>query len=246
MSIGPFWVGDRPTVPVEIDLTREDMPSDLTKFDSAELVLVNPLGVPVADPGFQLFINDSTVEIDWPTDRSALDMSGIYVMQVTLVGEGVREQIAPVAFNVQSQASVRLPAWASVADVKAYTNKDVGQETVDMAQSVVELYVRLTPEIAAQLGLGIVDLAWLKRGVAYQAAWMETQPDFFDRSDMDAFSQDGVSVDFTNTGMTLAPLARKSLRNLGWVGGSIRLNPYIDRRLINPDYIDDFGDWKRL
>jgi hypothetical protein len=105
--------------------------------------------------------------------------------------------------------------WATEAEVAEITGVTVTAERLTQAQSVIELYVGRTEGSqvwpAAQSG-------WLKKAVAYQAAWMPAQPDLLTRAGVERVSQDGATVEFTGDGQHLAPLAKKALRRLGWRG----------------------------
>jgi len=109
--------------------------------------------------------------------------------------------------------------WAAITDVDDLTGKDVSTAELAMAQAVIELHVARTDDTPTE-ALSARDLKWLKRAVAYQAAWMTEQPDIFTRTDMDentALLQDGVDArNLPADAMTLAPLARRAVRRLSW------------------------------
>lgn len=106
--------------------------------------------------------------------------------------------------------------WATDTDVSEITGVTVDAVTLAQAQAIVELYVGRTE--GAQVW-PVATATWLKRAVAYQAAWMPSQPDIFSRSSTKgSMSQDGATVEFTADGRWLAPLAKRALRRLGWKG----------------------------
>jgi hypothetical protein len=108
--------------------------------------------------------------------------------------------------------------WASESDVSDITGIEVSAETVARAQSTIETIVGRMESELSTVNMRSSDLSWLKKAVAYQAAWMSDQPDLFTRSGVEQLSQDGASVRPTPDGQTLAPFARKALRRLGWKG----------------------------
>lgn len=123
--------------------------------------------------------------------------------------------------------------WATVADVESVTGKTVPQDVVDRALGVIEIVSGRTNATALRLSLASKE--WLRRAVAYQAAWMDdpANADLFSRLDVNGISQDGVSATGTNIDWQLvAPLARMTLRRVRWRGTrSIDLVPAV-------------GDWR--
>jgi hypothetical protein len=108
--------------------------------------------------------------------------------------------------------------WADAVDVKALTGATVSDSLIDQATGVIELtsggrLARLDP--AHVTGR---DFDWLRRAVCYQAAWMASQPDYFERLDVADLDQDGVVATFKADGLVLAPLARRCLKRLSWRG----------------------------
>ncbi len=110
MSIGPFWLSDIPTEAIEIDLERDDADASLTDFTSASVVAHDPAGV--ALDGFGAAIEDSTVVVSWPT-ATVFTTPGVYSVQVTLIGTGKRETVAPIRFVVQA-----IDGWHNLASAR--------------------------------------------------------------------------------------------------------------------------------
>jgi hypothetical protein len=109
-------------------------------------------------------------------------------------------------------------AWASAVDVYALTGATVTDAQVDQATSVIELtsggrMARLDPAYLSERNLD-----WLRRAVAYQAAWIASQPDYFTRMDVSSMTQDGIAAAFRPDGLILSPLARRCLKRLSWRG----------------------------
>ena len=109
--------------------------------------------------------------------------------------------------------------WASESDVSEITGITVTAETLARAQSTIEVIVGRVESELSTANMRGSDKVWLKKAVAYQAAWMSDQPDLFTRSSVEALGgASGDSVKFSPDGQTLAPFARKALRRLGWKG----------------------------
>lgn len=254
MSIGPFRVGDKPLASLAIDLSRPGSINPTAGFAESEVTILDPDGIPLE--GFTSLIADNDVVIDWPVGESVLTKPGIYIIQVALVNEDNRETVSPTAFSVLAVNSE--PAlWASVADVKAVTGLDVSEEVLARAQFQVEILVGV---LAAQsymagtshtedqkVAISYGDTQWLKRGVAYQAAWLSAQPDVYQRNNVTSIGQDGVSVQYADQGLILGPLAKKALNRVSWLGsravrsgsGPVSYANYVE-------YLDDLGNWERM
>jgi hypothetical protein len=126
-------------------------------------------------------------------------------------------------------------SWATEADVVALTGTPADAVKLAQAQAAVELYLGRT-EALGSAEMSARDLDWLRRGVAYQAAWMASQPDLFTRLEVEQLAQDGMSTVFAPDGLVLAPLARRVLLRLSWMGGtqSITVEPPAFARSAGP------------
>lgn len=136
--------------------------------------------------------------------------------------------------------------WATIADVAALTGKTVTQAVLNQAESIVETLTGAVAEFAADL-VSARDQHFLKKAVAYEAAWLADQPDAFTRSDVSSASQDGQAATFKPDALVLAPMARKAILRLSWRGTrTIRpTRPGInDARSV--DEVDDSLNWQPL
>lgn len=121
--------------------------------------------------------------------------------------------------------------WASVTDVADLTGATVGSTAE--AQAVIETLVGRTAD--SIIHISAKDLVWLKRAVAYQAAWMAGQPDLITRTEVSGSSQDGASAQYRPDAHILAPLARRALKRLSWRGNrSVRTGRMPISRPIDP------------
>lgn len=258
MSLGPFRVGDIPVAAIAIDVSREDSLTPLAGFTEVTPTVIGPDGLPIE--GFTGFIDGTDVVIEWPVEDpqvSVLTQPGIYIVQAALTGAGVQESISPRAFQVLA-VTAGDELWATVGDVKAATGRDVSEEALTQAQIQIELYSRLTavetypanttPTNDDQtIPVSARDYKWLKLAVAYQAAWLEVQPDLYDRNGITNISQDGASVQYTASGLSLAPLAKKALANLSWLGSrSVSIgNPRMSSAAY-VEWLDDQHAWEPM
>lgn len=106
--------------------------------------------------------------------------------------------------------------WATVAEVKDITGETVSDRDRATAVGIIETLTGVF-EGADRPDTTDRDKAWLKRAVAYQAAFVKDNPDLFSRNDVTSAGQDGQSANFRNVDAhILAPLARKAIRRLSW------------------------------
>lgn len=109
--------------------------------------------------------------------------------------------------------------WATPADVVTITGVTgvaVTDALVIQANAVIEMHAGRT-YATAKATTGTRDAEWMKRAVAYQAAWMLSQPDMFTRLEMEAISATGRPVPIRESALTLAPLARRALKRVSWL-----------------------------
>lgn len=105
-------------------------------------------------------------------------------------------------------------AWATISETQTYTGIAVGQDNIDAAQAMIELFADVTEDCT---NISSKNLRMLKMAVAYQAAWISDHPDVFTHVDVSTMLQDGVQ--FTNAHANagvLAPMAKRALDRLSW------------------------------
>jgi len=109
--------------------------------------------------------------------------------------------------------------FATVAQIETLTGVTVTEGQRSRAAVVIELTTGLIEGTLAQRpDTTDRDLYWLRVACAYQAAWMQAQPDFLTRNDVSAMSVDGESATGKPDWLALAPLARRAIKRLSWRG----------------------------
>jgi hypothetical protein len=117
-----------------------------------------------------------------------------------------------------------------VAWTLAVTNQTVTAQQVMNAQQILNTWTNYTPEVSGA-NMQPQDLIWLRYALAYQTVWMAQQPGLLFRNAVNDVSQDGVAAHYPDEGaITLAPLARRSIKQLSWKKSrSLRVRtPFID------------------
>lgn len=139
----------------------------------------------------------------------------------TVVWDGTDGDDEPVqASEVVTIAEAVTGTWASIEDVSDITGVTVTSAQLRRAQYVIDIISGRTYEIRGLLVQEdrTRDLRWLKQAVAYQAAWMISQPDMFTRMNVTSVNQDTSQAQMGASALTLAPLARRALNRVSWRG----------------------------
>ena len=122
-----FYPGDIPAESIVIEPAHGEEPIDLAPFDEGEteVTLRDFAGETVEADFLPTFDDESaSVIIEWPA-TSPFAVAGLYSLVVTLVGDDVRERLAPVYFVVQDDAS----GWHTVDTARH--DWTVGEASVD-------------------------------------------------------------------------------------------------------------------
>lgn len=139
--------------------------------------------------------------------------------------------------------------WATKEDVLTLTGVAVNDSIVAQAQGVIDLHSGV-PELP-ESDLRPRDRRLLRHAVAYQAAFIASQPGLFGRAGVDSLNQDGISFNATSNNqgqsaaevLTLAPLAGLAVRRLSWQRSrSARVRPQGGRgsiRTFERDFLTD-------
>lgn len=107
--------------------------------------------------------------------------------------------------------------WCTAADVLSLTGVTV-TDPPTQANAIVELHAgRTYNTVDTPLQVGTRDIEWMKRAVAYQAAWMASQPDMYSRMELTGAPTARGSVPLHESALTLAPLARRALKRVSWL-----------------------------
>lgn len=109
--------------------------------------------------------------------------------------------------------------WATVGDVQNITGKVVTSETLALASNVISTFSGADVEMPAD-SITAKDRVHLKRATAWQAIWMPTKPGVTtDRENAESVTSDSQAiVKGDRADWMLAPLARRELLSLSWVG----------------------------
>ena len=138
-------------------------------------------------------------------------------------------------------------AWATPQQVIDTTGVTVTDAQLLQAQSSIEMFSNRiftdTERIRTR------DVYWLRKAVAYQAAWLKGQYDLHTRLDATQVQQDGVVASLSDKAMMLSPEAKQALQRCSWMRSrTIHVrSPFVDgpRGYTDPlsDASDDLLPW---
>lgn len=123
-------------------------------------------------------------------------------------------------------------AWATVEQVEAQTGITVTAETLALASAIIDTFSGADEELPED-AISAVDRKWLRKATAWQAVWIPTKPGLItDRENTVSTSSDSQSIQRgDNADALLAPLAKRALMSLSWVGTrTTRVRPISDAR----------------
>lgn len=113
-----------------------------------------------------------------------------------------------------------METWCTVAEAAAITNETLTTGDLALANSILEIYVGVTPEAFENIEKHSKrDIRLLKKAEAFQAAWLKNKPALLERSDVDQVIQDTMQwTKADGDSHVLAPLAKAAIQRLSWRG----------------------------
>lgn len=134
--------------------------------------------------------------------------------------------------------------FMSTAEVQAILPGVCTEDNLKIAIQVIETYTGIF--LDGTYSISTSDTAHLRRAVAFQAMWLNSQDDFLARLGTNSFSVDGAAMSANEQNMlVLAPLAKRSLRNLSFRNSSVRprtqaeVDAYYNNRFLTVNSSDD-------
>ncbi len=142
--------------------------------------------------------------------------------------------------------------WATGPEVTAITGKDTTPENLTLASSIIDTFSGADEEMPED-SITAIDRKHLKRATAWQAVWIAGKPGLIEqRENAESVTSDTQAITRgDNADGLLAPLAKRELASLSWVGTrSVRMAPPRPPVPPNVDFLnessDGYGVWKPL
>jgi hypothetical protein len=118
--------------------------------------------------------------------------------------------------------------WATTDEVSSITGVTVSDSELALAAATIEAHSGRphTEDIAGVTGTR--DTYRLKRAEAFQAVWLQAQPDLLKRLNVTTVPGDGGATQLGEDALTLAPYARLFIGKLSWKRSrSVRTRPAV-------------------
>jgi len=179
---------------------------------------------------------DGVISYQWQTGDT--NVAGVFrVTWIVTWPDG--NQTFPGAGDdtIEIEGNADLEAWCNAAGVRKVTGVDTDDEIVMIAQGHIELYINRVWRATDAIGS---DYTWLRRAVAYQAAFVDKNPDQFTGvAGIKSIKQgdNQIQYDTSTTGdeeVLIAPLAKIACARLRRAYGTLKVNSTYqsrDRRL---------------
>lgn len=101
----------------------------------------------------------------------------------------------------------------TVQEVFELTGYSANAEDVKRAQAIVEVFAGRPEAMISRDD----DLAWMRYAVAWQVAYMETDPKaIYEQSNVQSVSSNDTVINFGDKAYQMAPLAQKAVSRLSW------------------------------
>jgi hypothetical protein len=132
--------------------------------------------------------------------------------------------------------------WATTDDVRNVTGLEVTQAQLVQAGFCIDLFAARLYEDRDRVGTR--DQYWLKQAVAYQAAWLQANPDVFQRILLETSGTGPSSTKFGVKGLVLAPFAAEALGRVSWLRSrSLHIKSAAEESFRTWDFDNDDVDW---
>ena len=106
--------------------------------------------------------------------------------------------------------------FVTVEEVQELTGFSVNDATIRKSQAIVEVMAGKT-ESMVNPTTQAADLSWLKYATAWQAAYMESDPDkLYEQANVQSISQNNNKVDFGGRVYAVSPLVVEAIKRLSW------------------------------
>jgi len=142
-------------------------------------------------------------------------------------------------------------AWATLEQVIGITGIEVSEETIAQASAMIDTFTGADEEMPED-AISVKDRKHLRKATAWQAIWIPTKPGLLtDRENFKRVSSDTQTVERQDRADGfLAPMARREIMNLSWVGTRSEFVPPRVAAPPNIDFLNErsdvYGVWEPL
>ena len=134
-------------------------------------------------------------------------------------------------------------AWATEAEVLNQTGVTVSAETLAIASAMVDTFTGADEDLPVD-AISVKDRKTLRKATAWQAAWIPGKPGILtERENAESVGSDTQSIKRGDRAdIMLAPLARREILNLSWVGTRSVWVPPASPAVMRANFLNEASD----
>jgi len=133
--------------------------------------------------------------------------------------------------------------WATVEQVTNQTGITVTDATLALASAIIDTVTGADEDLPAD-AITTVDRKHLQKATGWQAVWAANKPGLItERENVESMSSDTQSIRrLDRADGFLAPLARREIMSLSWVGTRTVFVPPVSRLVANRNFLNESSD----
>lgn len=133
--------------------------------------------------------------------------------------------------------------WATVEQVENQTGVAVSAETLALASSIVDTFTGADEDAPAD-AITTRDRKYLRKATGWQAVWLAGKPGLItERENATNVTSDSQSITRADRAdALLAPLARREIMNLSWVGTRTTIVPPYSPAAVRRNFLNEASD----
>lgn len=133
--------------------------------------------------------------------------------------------------------------WATVEQVEAQTGIAVSAETLAVASSIVDTFTGADEEVPED-AISAKDRKHLRKATGWQAVWLAGKPGLItERENATSITSDTQNITRGDRAdALLAPLARREIMSLSWVGTRTVIVPPASLRAMRHNFLNEASD----
>ena len=134
-------------------------------------------------------------------------------------------------------------AWATPEEVEGQTGVTVSAETVALASAMIDTFSGADEDLPFD-AISAVDRRHLKKATAWQAVWVAGKPGLItERESASSVTSDTQNIQREDRAdAMLAPLARREIVSLSWIGTRTVIVPPVSLRALRRDFLNERSD----
>lgn len=134
-------------------------------------------------------------------------------------------------------------AWASVEQVEAQTGVQVTPETLAVASSMIDTFTGADEELPED-AISVEDRKHLRRATGWQAVWIASKPGLITERELaPSVTSDTQNITRESAMDALcAPLAKREITSLSWVGTRTAILPKVKYGERNRNFLNESSD----